>query len=259
MQRPAAEHNLEAAVEEEEEEEEEGWVPRERTAPSRLRFYCIAGALTGAASLALFLIVLRASLGSSGNVPAPPAASGNSSAPRGPPLPHDAPSLWPASPHWPLAPPPPPPIVARCTDSLVEYHAWLTAWLTGVVPRTAIETVDAGMSLAPSVVLVVPTGEAYNHTEMLALLSEHYAEEPPGSTHRPDLHSIVVHRADADEVELTFHELQTQPLPGDKWQRCVLTTTAICVAEPSSGSGVAWRSFVERAELPCSTDGQEGA
>jgi len=260
MQRPVG-HNLEAAVEEEEEEEvEEGWMPRERTAPSRLRFYCIAGALTGAASLALFLIVLRASLGSSGNVPAPPAAAANSSAPRGPPLPHDAPSLWPASPHWAPAPPPPLPLVTRCTDSLVEYHAWLTAWFTGVAPRTAIETVDAGMSLAPSVVLVVPTGEAYGHAEMLEMLSAHYAEEPPGSTHRPDLGSIVVHRADADEVELTFNELQTQPLPGDTWQRCVLTTTAICEAQPSAGSGVAWRSFVERAELPCSTGhGREGA
>jgi len=59
------------------------------------------------------------------------------------------------------------------------------------------------MSLAPSVVLVVPTGEAYGHAEMLEMLMAHYAEELPG---------------------------------------------------------VAWRSFVERAELPCSTGhGREGA
>ena len=116
----------------------------------------------------------------------------------------------------------------------------------------------AGLRLAPLATLTIPGGRTLDVPSVLQLLQSAYASEPANSTHRPDLASLVYHSTSSSELDLTFHELQTQPEPrGGHWQCCTVSTRAVCEArgQPQicdgcrtpAGVAIAWRSFVETA------------
>lgn len=144
---------------------------------------------------------------------------------------------------------------AACKDSLVEYHLWLTRWFTGAVPASAVGEVVAALRFAEGGTLTLPSGMTIESGHLAAALQGYHATEPPGSTHRPDLASIVYHTASPKLVDLTFHELQLRPIEnegdGALWRLCTMRTRGVCEAAPAAAPTVtprtpmAWSSFVE--------------
>lgn len=147
-------------------------------------------------------------------------------------------------------------LVRLCTRSLLIYHAALTKWFTGEWHPSEFPGFLRNLSLSSTVSLQDPSGRVYDYGDLLQTLKMVHGREPVGQVHKVDLRTISVVDHKEHSVTVKFNE---KILGTNGMLKSLIRTTAVCdradaiASDPTSESGVVWRSFVE-TRIPMPTD-----